>query len=292
MTVPTRPIMRFHGGKWRIASWIISHMPPHSRYIEPYGGGGSVLLRKPRAELEVYNDLDAEIVNIFRVLRDPVLAEQLRRSATLTPYARMEYELSYVPHADPVERARRTIFRAYASFGGSGQRRYRTGLRRSMGGRGNHPELDWRGWPLGVAPLTERLTGVFIEHCDAIELIARYDHDDALFYVDPPYPHATRSAVKTAGHYHYALEMSDEDHRRLISVLARLRGAVVLSGYACPLYDEELCRGWQREEKKARANGGAHRTEVLWIKPAGVEMDAPLDLMVPSLLDGLGGGAS
>jgi DNA adenine methylase len=274
-----RPVMRYHGGKWRIAPWIISHFPEHSGYIEPYGGGASVLLRKPRVELEVYNDLDSELVNAFRVLRDPALSEQLRHAVTLTPYARAEYELSYLSSVDPVERARRTIFRAYGSFGGTGIRRHRTGMRRSMLGRGNHPELDWRGWPSAVPALTSRLTGVFIEQCDAIELIARYDHPDNLFYVDPPYPHSTRSAVQSAAHYHYTAEMTDEDHRRLAGVLARLRGAVVLSGYACTLYDEELYRGWHRYEKKARANGGADRVEVLWIKPAGIEMDAPLDLL-------------
>jgi hypothetical protein len=95
----------------------------------------------------------------------------------------------------------------------------------------------------------------------------------------------TRSAVSDAGHYHYAVELTDEEHRRLASVLARVLGAVVLSGYACPLYDEELYRGWDRHEKRTRANGGGDRTEVLWIKPAGVEMDAPLSLVQqPSLL--------
>ena len=74
MTAPTRPIMRYHGGKWRMAPWIISNFPPHKIYIEPYGGAASVLLRKPRTYSEVYNDLAGEIVNLFRVLRSQPMA--------------------------------------------------------------------------------------------------------------------------------------------------------------------------------------------------------------------------
>lgn len=275
MTVPTRPVMRYHGGKYRLAPKIIAHFPEHRRYVEPFGGAASVLMRKPSVECEVYNDLDGELVNVFRVLRDPVLKEQLRIAATLTPYARDEYEESYRAATDPVEQARRTVFRAYASFGGCGQRRYRTGMRPAMGGRGNRPELDWRGWPSQIPAFHERLSRVMIENVDAIELIGKYDRADTLFYIDPPYPHSTRSMVRTASHFHYAVEMSDDDHRRLRSVLGVLRAAVVVSGYACPLYDNELYAGWERHELRALANGGAERVEILWIKPAGVEMPMP-----------------
>jgi DNA adenine methylase len=225
-------------------------------------------MRKESVDCEVYNDLDGELVNVFRVLRDPVLSEQLRVAATLTPYAREEYETSYVAALDAVEAARRTVFRAYASFGGCGQRRYRTGMRPALGGRGNRPELDWRGWPSQVAAFHERLSTVHIEQCDALKLLRKYDRADTLFFVDPPYPHSTRSMVQTASHFHYAVEMSDDDHRALAEQLHSMVGMVVVAGYGCSLYDVELFADWTRTTRPARANGGKPRTEVLWMNLA------------------------
>jgi len=108
--------MRYHGGKWRIAPWIISHFPPHRVYVESFGGAASVLLRKARSYAEVYNDADGEIVNLFRVLRDNTQAESLRRAVELTPYSREEFIESYKSTQDPIEQARRTLLRAFAGF--------------------------------------------------------------------------------------------------------------------------------------------------------------------------------
>jgi DNA adenine methylase len=92
-----RPIMRYHGGKWRLAPWIISYFPIHKVYVEPFGGAASVLMRKPRSHGEVYNDLDDEIVNVMRVLRDPGMCDALANSLALTPYSRTEFEQAYEP---------------------------------------------------------------------------------------------------------------------------------------------------------------------------------------------------
>ncbi|MBH9009927.1 DNA adenine methylase [Pseudomonas aeruginosa] len=100
-----RPILRYHGGKWKLAPWIIQHLPPHHTYVEPFGGAASVLLRKARSHAEVYNDLNGDVVNLFRVARDH--GEKLRQALTLTPFARDEFEASYVETTDPLERARR-----------------------------------------------------------------------------------------------------------------------------------------------------------------------------------------
>src|SRR3990167_11343170 len=108
MSGPTRPVMRYHGGKWRLAPWVIEHFPEHRVYTEAFGGGASVLMRKPRSYAEVYNDLDGEIVNVFRVLRDPSQARELERLLRLTPFARSEFETSYITDGDPLEQARRT----------------------------------------------------------------------------------------------------------------------------------------------------------------------------------------
>ena len=114
------PAMRYHGGKWRLAKWVISHMPEHRKYVEPFGGAAGVLLQKEPAYCEVYNDLDSEVVNFFRVLRDPVLSQRLIDACVLTPYARAEFELAYEPANDPVELARRLVVRASMGFGSAG----------------------------------------------------------------------------------------------------------------------------------------------------------------------------
>src|SRR3954471_8601570 len=104
MSEPTRPVLRYHVGKWILAPWIISHFPSHRVYTEAFGGAASVLMRKPRSYGEVYNDLDGEIVNLFHVLRGP-RAGELIASLRLTPFARIEFEESYETAADPVEQA-------------------------------------------------------------------------------------------------------------------------------------------------------------------------------------------
>jgi DNA adenine methylase len=282
-----RPVLRYHGGKFRIRNWIISHFPPHRRYVEPFGGAGSILMTKPRSDFDVYNDLDAAVVNVFRVYRDPVMAKELRRLLRYTPWSRDEFYLSYVPTEDPLERARRTIVRAFMAHGSTSVRAKRTGFR-----AGSHPDRrgggfgDWRGYPKAAKRFTERLQGVVIENTDAMALMRRHDRSDTLFYVDPPYPQSTRSAIRCDGDLTraYNHEMTDDDHRRLRAVVGSLEGTVIVSGYPCSLYDDELYAGWERDTRPARGDGGVARTEVVWIKPAGVTYPSPSTSLVQSSL--------
>lgn len=268
-TVPTRPLVRYHGGKWRLAPWIIGQFPSHRTYVEPFGGGGSILLRKPRSYAEVYNDLDGEMVNLFRVTRDR--GADLVRAIALTPFSRADFKESYEPTADPVELARRTLIRAHMGFGtaasrtNSDGRPQSTGFRSATNRSGTTPATDWRNLPAVVASVIERMRGVVIENRDAGEIMERHDAPDALHYVDPPYVHSTRSA-RGAGSIHcYKFEMSDEQHRALAVRLVALKGAVIVSGYACALY-EELFAGWDRIEKDTHGDGARDRTEVLWLR--------------------------
>lgn len=272
--VPTRPVLRYHGGKWRLAPWIISHFPEHRVYVEPFGGGGSVLMRKPRAYAEIYNDLSDEVVNVFTVLRSPELAGELSRLVYLTPFARVEFELTNAKaapaNASDVERARLTILRSFAGFGSAATyNAYRTGFRANSNRRGTTPAHDWANYPPHIETFVDRLRGVVIEHRDFEHVVARHDGPDALFYCDPPYVHETRSRYHgRSGQAAYEHELSDDDHRRLAAALRTCVGMVVLSGYACPLYDVELFPDWTRIEKQARADGARKRMEVLWINPA------------------------
>lgn len=267
MSDPSRPVLRWHGGKWLLAPWIIAHLPPHRIYVEPFGGADSVLLRKPRAYAEVYNDLDSELVNLFRVLRGPraaELVEQLR----LTPFARTEFVDAYEPSDDPVECARRMIVRSLMGFGNTGALGRSTGFRADSNKSGTTPAHDWANYPDLLPPIIERLAGVVIEQRDAVAVMRAHDRREALHYVDPPYVHETRSGGNPyCAKHKYRHELSNADHEALLEALRDLAGMVVLSGYPAPLYDDAL-PGWRRVEREALADGARERTEVLWINPA------------------------
>lgn len=274
MNAPTRPVLRWHGGKWRLAPWIIGHFPPHRVYVEPFGGAASVLLRKPRTYAEVYNDLDDEVVGLFRVLRDPAGAERLAELLRLTPFARAEFTGAYQPTDDPVERSRRLIVRAFMGFGSnahaSQHKGHRsTGFRASSSRLGTTPAADWANYPEALAGIVARLLGVVIECRDAREVMAQHDGPATLHYVDPPYLPETRALGNRydLAWRMYRHELSREDHAGLLAFLAGLEGMVVLSGYPDPLYDATLA-GWRRVTTETYADGARPRTEVLWINPA------------------------
>lgn len=254
-----RPMVRYFGGKWRLAPWIIEQLPAHRVYVEPYGGGGSVLLRKSRSYAEVYNDIDGDIVNLFTVARDH--GHALKEKLELTPYARAEFDLTYEHPADcPIERARRTVARCFMGFGANAHAQ-RTGFRGNSNRSGTTPAHDWRNYPAEFVNLIERLRGVVIENLPAHRVMEMYDAPDACHYVDPPYVHCTRSASHRDA---YRYEMSDADHEELCRVLKSLQGAVVLSGYDNDIYSDCL-PGWTKITREAMADGARARVECLWL---------------------------
>jgi DNA adenine methylase len=176
----TRPALRYHGGKFRLAPWILQFFPPHGCYVEPFGGAAGVLLRKPRVYAEVYNDLDGEIVNFFRVLRDPTMRADLVEACRLTPYARDEFDLAYEPTDDALERARRTCVRAAMGFGSAGATKATTGFRTDTRRKYGTAQHNWADYPAALGAIGERFTGVLVENRDAIEVIQAHDSDDVL----------------------------------------------------------------------------------------------------------------
>ena len=262
-----RPPLRYFGGKWRIASWVISHFPEHQTYCEPFGGGASVLLSKPRSECEIYNDLDSEIHNFFWVLRHRTadLLDQLKN----TPFGRREFLESYVPNDDPLEQARRTVVRSWMSFssqastgGRSGFRNFVTlskGPKRSLG-------REWTDLPAELEKVASRLRGVMLENRKGVDVIRSLNSSEVLMYVDPPYLTSTRSKECRSSYRH---EMSDNDHADLLKALNDSNAMVVLSGYASEQYQSAL-QGWNRLSKQSytqNAMGAGAREEVLWINP-------------------------
>lgn len=260
-----RPMLRWHGGKWMLAPWLLSHFPPHRIYTEAFAGAASVLLRKPRAYSEVINDLDGDVVNLFRVLRDPETARELARLLYATPFAREEFEAAYEPTCDALERARRLVVRSFMGFGSAAcNPDHATGFRSNSNRSGTTPARDWAHYPESLALTAERLRGVVVECRPAVDVLLAHDGPETLHYVDPPYVHSTRYATALREDI-YRHEMSDKDHRELAGVLRGLRGAVVLSGYPCDLYDRELYPDWRRVERAHHADGARDRTEVLWL---------------------------
>lgn len=253
-----------------LAKWIISHLPKHRIYTEVFGGAGSVLLQKRRSYSEVYNDKWGIVVNVFKVLRDPDLAKELERQLRLTPFSRDEFDVTGDQDLheiqDPIEKARRTIFRSFAGFGSAATNaKHATGFRANSNRSSTTPAHDWANYPKHIESFIERLKGVVIENRDYDKVLLQHDRIDALHYVDPPYVHDTRNMKR--GNAAYACEMSDNDHRSMSEVLRRLKGMVVLSGYNCELY-EELFGDWHLIQREAFADGAKKRVECLWLNPA------------------------
>lgn len=258
MANPTRPVLRWHGGKWILAPWIISHFPSHRVYVEPFGGAASVLMRKPRTYAEIYNDLDQDVVNLFRVLRSSA-SDKLIANLRLTPFCDLEFAAAYEDADCDIERARRLIVRSFQGFGSNGSHK-RTGFRSNSNRSGTTPAHDWVNYPDALRLAVERLQGVCVVCRDAREVMAAHDGPETLHYVDPPYVLETRADAK----HDYAHELSGPDHMDLLAFLRTLKGRVVLSGYPHQSYDDALV-GWHKVQRSALADGAKKRTEVLWM---------------------------
>ncbi|WPX39416.1 DNA adenine methylase [Akkermansia sp. N21116] len=253
-----RALARYLGGKNRIAPWIISFFPEHRIYVEPFGGSAAVLLNKQPAFLEIYNDLYDRIVNFFEVLRDTEKAERLARLIELTPYAQEAYSRSFEIAEDTVEDALRFAVNSMMSYGGG---IHKPGFKRNGLLRTTPYPKAWREYPDIVRECATELRNrnIEINEIDALEIMSRYDSEDTLHYVDPPYVQETRG-----NRVRYTHEYSLEDHEKLLAFLKTLKGKVVLSGYNSELYVRHLS-GWRKECKEACDTQGNHKTECLWM---------------------------
>lgn len=256
-----KPVLKYPGAKWAIAEWIVSLMPPHKSYLEPFFGSGAVFFNKPRSRIETINDLDGEIVNLFRVVRET--PEALERAVALTPYSRQEYDLAWERHkardvTDPVELARLTLVRYWQTHGSCSV--YKSGWKNDKAGREYAYAVKyWNQLPEWIAAAVERLKEVQLEQTDAMELIRRFHHPDVLIYADPPYLLSTRKQKQ------YQVEMGGADqHKELLAALLDHPGPVILSGYESELYNDTL-QGWVKLHMSAQAENGAPRMETLWL---------------------------
>jgi DNA adenine methylase len=263
------PVLKYPGAKWRIARWIADRLPPHDIYLEPYFGSGAVFFNKGPSKLEIVNDLDHNVVNLFSVIR--LDSEKLAALIDMTPWARAEYDMactaldaleSFVPLTRDVIAARLYLVRCWQAFGTmTGQK---TGWRHNGAVRKGSCARQWANLPDRIMEVAVRLKDAEIECTDALGLIGKYNVPNCLVYADPPYMPGTRRGRI------YAKEMSGADHGVLLDALAAHRGPVAVSGYDSDLYNDRL-RDWQRHERPAVAERGRKRTEVLWIKEGSSE---------------------
>lgn len=257
-----RPVMLYHGSKFRLAPWIIKHLPDHKNYIEPYGGAAAVMLRKQPSYHEVYNDQCNDVVTVFEVLRDNEKADELERRIRLTPFSREEYDRAYRgEYRDKIERARQVILTSFMGWGATTMR-HKSGFR-AKARQTSSTQLDvWKQYPDAIEQFSERFMDVVIENRDGIEVIKQQDTPDSLFYVDPPYLPETRNDT-----HEYEHELDRSDHEDLAAVLHNVEGMVVLSGYKNDLY-EQLYGDWTRRDKKTRTqNVDSGAVESIWISP-------------------------
>lgn len=271
------------GGKGRIAGRIAAELPQARIYVEPYIGAGAVFLRHPPSPVEVINDLDGEVENFYRVLRDQ--PRELLRRLSATPYARFAFVEALSARgceADPVARAAAFFVRQAQGFGGM------TGDTITAGNWGRTFNSSfgmasrvsaWRGRIGALMALHDRVSRAMIDGRDALDVIRYWDAADALFYCDPPYLAETRRASGK-----YAVEADEAHHAALVDVLLAIKGGAALSCYNAPMYAPLAEAGWRRVAwdtvcmVAGRSRGGAARgkgasrreqprREVLWVSP-------------------------
>ena len=263
LIAPRRIAFSWYGGKFSHLSWLLPLLPKCHHYCEPFGGSAAVLLNREPSPVETYNDLDGQVVNFFRVLREK--RDRLILALSLTPYSREEFvRVVTSDHNDysSVEQARRFYVCA---------RQVRTGLaqtatpaswsqsKRSRCGLAEQVSR-WLGGIEQLPDIAERLLRVQLENRPALEVIRLYDDKKTLFYCDPPYPHESRT-----GDSSYLHEMTDQEHKLLAEALKKCQGRVALSGYACPLL-LKLYQNWRMVKSKIKPcpSGSTPRQEALW----------------------------
>ena len=256
----------WYGGKFSHLDWLLPLLPKCHHYCEPFAGSAAVLLNREPSPVETYNDVDGDVVNFFRILRDRT--DELIKAIALTPFSREEFfHAIHDSHKglSEVERARRFYIRA---------RQTRTGLAQtsSLGRWANCKDTSrsgmsgvvsrWLGGVEGLDDIAQRLIRVQIENRPALDVIRLYDNSNTLFYCDPPYLHATRGDTKA-----YGFEMDESEHQKLAETLNDCHGKVAVSGYDHPVMDELFPkRKWNKiiGPKKTIHSTKGIRCEILW----------------------------
>ena len=248
-----------------MAKDIIKMFPKHKTYVEVFGGAGHILFMKPRSGIEIYNDINQNLTDFFDVLREN--GKELKVKLDLTPYSRSEHKKccnSWENESNKIEKVRKWYVALMQSFNQvNGSWSYSIGQsRRNM----SQSVSQWLGKiEKNLPKAVNRLKSVQIENLDFKKLIPKYDTEDTLFYMDPPYVHETRIDKNS-----YDFEMSNQSHKEMIDLILNARGKVILSGYENKLYKPLSKNGWRKEvlgEYSKRASNKSEKSyakEMIW----------------------------
>lgn len=266
MTTPHKPPFYCYGSDWSHAPWIVSHFPPHTSYNQPMCFSASVLFHKERVDLETISDINGNVTNFFEIIRKHT--DEFVTMLSFTPYSRKDAEFCQQNYHiekcfSKIEAARRFYVMAQMSISGAcgNPSGWRTAsYRDQVGGR---PAVERFGKLNHFYDIAERLTNTQIETKDWKYCVERYDGENVLHYIDPPFlPEVRSSSAK------YHTEWTVDNHTESATILRSLRGMVIIAGYKSELYTSLYeAYGWLRVEKEVRTNAGSSRILCLWLCP-------------------------
>ena len=254
-----RQVLKYPGSKWNIAGKLAGLMPEHHSYVEPYFGSGALFFTKPPSAIETINDLDSDVTNLFRCIRED--SKRLARIVMVIPYSRKEYDSSFnteILYTDPFERAARFLLKCWQGHG------FRTngnkvGWKNDVQGREKMYALwNWYRLPGWIIDIAERLRMVQVECRPALEVIKRFDFENVFMYLDPPYLFGTRNGKQ------YKHEMTDADHEMMLQAAVASKAKIMISGYESEMYNSYL-KGWHKKYFTSCAEHNGSRTEVVWM---------------------------
>ena len=266
-----RTVLKYPGSKWNIAGQLVNMIPTHHSYVEPFFGSGAVLFNKPVSDIETINDLDSDVVNLFLCIQKD--SEKLARLVMTTPFSREMYESafdfeSFIEEVIGEEPYRKALIFLIRCWQGHGFRTngYKVGWKNDVVGRERAYALwNWYRLPDWIIDIAERLRKVQIENRPALEVIKRFNYDNAFMYIDPPYLLGTRTGKQ------YAHEMSDSDHEELLKELLQSKAKIMISGYESDMYNDYL-RDWNKKSFDSCAEHGKPRKEVVWMNYSDTQM--------------------
>lgn len=256
-----KSVIKYPGSKWNIAPRLVELIPEHHSYVEPFFGSGAVLFNKPVSDIETVNDLDSDVVNLFRCIQKD--SERLARLVMTTPFSREEYERQFegctsTLYASNFQRAAGFLIKCWQGHGFR-TNGYKVGWKNDVVGREKAYALwNWYRLPDWIIDITERLRKVQIENRPALEVIERFNYSQVFMYLDPPYMLGTRSGKQ------YMHEMTDAEHEELLQMILQSRAKIMISGYETDMYNDYLS-GWEKRQFSSCAEHGKPRVETVWM---------------------------